>query len=167
MYDFYEIWNQLKQLDEDYLVEAPLSDGQNLTQHKEKHVLSPGEAYNPNSPKFTSYMSEEEYVNSAIELAKTEVYGTSDMKWVSIVGWQDEPQGNKPCYVKLRWRALPEHMPLDARGTQFPCEIVIYNKLDNPTLDNINTYYLIKPTALRAKLENKIGDIPDHECGKT
>ena len=167
MYDFYEIWNQLKQLDEDYLVEAPLSDGQNLTTHMNKHVLRPGEAYNPNSPKFTSRMSEEDYVNSAIELAKTEVYGTSDMKWVSIVGWQDEPQGNKPCYVKLRWRALPEHMPLDARGTKFPAEIVYYNSLDNISIDNINTYYLIKNVSIPSKLKTKIGDIPTNENNKT
>ena len=50
----------------------------------------------------------------------------------------DEPQGNKPCYVKLRWRALPEHMLLDARGTKFPAEIVYYNSLDNISIDNIN-----------------------------
>lgn len=124
-----------------------------------RHVLAPGEAYNPNSPKFTSHMSEEDYVNAAIELAETEVFGTSDMKWVPVVGWQAEPQGSKPCYAKLRWRALPEHMSLDARGTAFPAEIVYYNSLDNITIDNINSYFLVRQDKIPARLETKIGEI--------
>ena len=132
-----------------------------------RHVLAPGEAYHPDRPKFTSHMSEEDYVDAAIELAETDLFGTSDMKWVPVVGWETKLQGGKPAYVKLRWKALPEHMPLDARGTKFPCEIVIYNKLNNPTVDNINTYYLIKLGSVQTKLEDRIGDIPEYECDKT
>ena len=84
MLDVFEEWQQLNQLFEEeqkqLLVEAPLSNGSSLIQHMERHVLQPGESYDPINPKFTSHMSQEDYVDAAIELAKTEVFGTSDMK---------------------------------------------------------------------------------------
>lgn len=166
MLDIFEEWQKLNQLFENeqkqMLNEAPLSDGQHLSEHVYNHVLQPGEAYNPREPKFVHTMGEQDYLNAAIELAKEPIFGTYNMKWLPVVGWETKPDGAKRTFIKLRWRAKREHLPDEAIGTLFPAELVVFTDLENPDITSINSYYLITQNNVKTKLERRIGDIPEN-----
>ena len=51
-------------INEDLLFEATFTNPANLQRHYEKHVLKPGEKFNPRDPKFP-YMTIKEYAKRA------------------------------------------------------------------------------------------------------
>ena len=170
MLDIFEEWQQLNQLFENeqkqLLMESPWADGGSFKGHYEKHVLRVGEAYIDTEPKFKHSLTPEEYKEAALDLANS-VAGTSDMRWVSVIGWEAIPDKNildksKRCYVKVRRKALSKLMPKDAFGLKFPMEFVVFNCSKNVKFENIQSYYLITEQSFKNKLKEKIGELPEN-----
>lgn len=80
-------------INEDLLFEATFTNLANLERHYEKHVLKPGEKFNPRDPKFL-YMTIKEYAKRAEDFSN-EKAGDSEDRVSHTIGWvSDKKDGN-------------------------------------------------------------------------
>ena len=98
--------------------------------HYFKHVLMPGERFNPEDPKFP-YMSEEDYVNEAKELTLQSADKINSNS--NIVGFVLQNYNDIKKIIKIRW---PSKWDINY------ADIVIYN--DNDSVEDIYTFFLGK-----------------------
>lgn len=88
-------------INEDFLFEATFRNPANLERHYEKHVLKPGEKFNPRDPKFP-YMTIKEYAKRAEDFSN-EKAGDSEDRVSHTIGWiSDKKEWKFPRIVKFR-----------------------------------------------------------------
>ncbi len=133
---------------ESFLLEATFLNAANLDRHYQKHVLQPGEVFNPDDPKFP-HMSKEDYANRAETLSLVPA-GDSEDRSSHIIGFEIE-DGRR---VKIHKRS-----PFYPRD-RF-CEVVMYVEDENRGTEIIS-YMLGRPGKLFRLKQHFVKELPEN-----
>lgn len=143
----------LKHIFEKYIDEATFSGSDHLWRHYKKHVLSEGEKFSPENPKFP-YMSMREYADRAEQLSLAphkEIHNASEIDGaIGVIGWKvhnDEWRRDRNMKINID---SPLHKGF--------VEIVIY--VDVADGDNqIFSYMLANKNKVKLRFAEKSGEI--------
>ena len=136
---------------EELLLEATFKNPINLQKHYDKHVLKPGEVFNPDDPKFP-YMDIKEYAKRAEDFSN-EPAGDSEDRVSHTIGWiSSRPEWKFPRIVKFR---------ISSRLHKGFGEMIAYVDSDISGTEVIQ-YMLTRPGKIFREKKYMISELPEN-----
>lgn len=135
---------------ESFLYEATFLNPVNLHRHYLRHVLQPGEKFNPDDPKFP-YMSESEYADRAEKLSLTPA-GDSEDRVSHVIGF--EIGDNRKVKIQKRSSDYPQE--------RF-CEVVMYVEDQRRGGPEIISYMIGRPGKLHRLKQQFVRELDEEQ----